>query len=54
MGALTLAIACASATQDIAIDAYAVDVLLPSEQGIAVGARTAVYRAAVSRPLTSR
>jgi PAT family beta-lactamase induction signal transducer AmpG len=47
VGALALAIACASATQDIAIDAYAVDVLLPSEQGIAVGARTAVYRAAM-------
>jgi PAT family beta-lactamase induction signal transducer AmpG len=47
VGALALAIACASATQDIAIDAYAVDVLLPEEQGIAVGARTAVYRAAM-------
>lgn len=47
VGALALAVACASATQDIAIDAYAVDVLLPTEQGIAVGARTAVYRAAM-------
>jgi len=47
VGALALAIACASATQDIAIDAYAVEVLLPKEQGIAVGARTAVYRAAM-------
>lgn len=47
VGALALAIACASATQDIAIDAYAVDVLLPGEQGVAVGARIAVYRAAM-------
>jgi PAT family beta-lactamase induction signal transducer AmpG len=47
VGALALAVACASATQDIAIDAYAVDVLQPAEQGIAVGARIAVYRAAM-------
>lgn len=47
VGALALAIACASATQDIAIDAYAVDVLRPEEQGITVGARIAVYRAAM-------
>ncbi|MBM3227076.1 MAG: AmpG family muropeptide MFS transporter, partial [Candidatus Tectomicrobia bacterium] len=47
VGALALAVACASATQDIAIDAYAVEVLQPHEQGIAVGARTAVYRAAM-------
>src|SRR5262245_43955867 len=47
VGALALAIAFASATQDIAIDAYAVDVLRPEEQGVAVGARTAVYRAAM-------
>ena len=47
VGALALAVACASATQDIAIDAYAVEILLPTEQGIAVGARTAVYRAAM-------
>src|SRR5215471_16813398 len=47
VGALALAIAFASATQDIAIDAYAVDVLLPEEQGVAVGARTAMYRAAM-------
>ncbi len=45
VAALALAIAFASATQDIAIDAYAVDVLRPEEQGVAVGARTAVYRA---------
>src|SRR5262249_61336814 len=36
VAALALAIAFASATQDIAIDAYAVDVLLPEEQGVAV------------------
>jgi PAT family beta-lactamase induction signal transducer AmpG len=47
VGALALAIAFASATQDIAIDAYAVDILLPDEQGVAVGARTAIYRAAM-------
>jgi MFS transporter, PAT family, beta-lactamase induction signal transducer AmpG len=47
VGALALAIAFASATQDIAIDAYAVDILLPEEQGVAVGARTAIYRAAM-------
>ncbi len=47
VGALALAIAFASASQDIALDAYAVDVLRPEEQGIAVGARTALYRAAM-------
>jgi MFS transporter, PAT family, beta-lactamase induction signal transducer AmpG len=46
VGALALAIAFASATQDIAIDAYAVEILRPEEQGVAVGARTAIYRAA--------
>jgi PAT family beta-lactamase induction signal transducer AmpG len=44
---LALAIAFASASQDIAIDAYAVEVLRPEEQGPAVGARIAVYRAAL-------
>src|SRR3954462_12377147 len=44
VGALALAIAFASATQDIAVDAYAVDVLQPDEQAAAVGARTALYR----------
>ena len=46
IGSLTLAIAFASASQDIAIDAYAVEVLEPNEQGVAVGARIAIYRAA--------
>jgi PAT family beta-lactamase induction signal transducer AmpG len=46
-GVLTLAIAFASASQDIAIDAYAVEVLRPEEQGVAVGARTALYRSAM-------
>jgi len=45
--ALAFAIAFASASQDIVIDAYAVDVLRQEEQGIAVGARTAFYRAAM-------
>jgi PAT family beta-lactamase induction signal transducer AmpG len=47
VGALALAIALASASQDIAIDAYAVEVLRTEEQGAAVGARVAVYRAAM-------
>jgi MFS transporter, PAT family, beta-lactamase induction signal transducer AmpG len=48
VGALALAIAFASASQDIAIDAYTVDVLRKEEQGAAVGARTALYRAALA------
>lgn len=47
VGSLALAIAFASATQDIAIDAYTVEVLRPEEQGVAVGARIAIYRAAM-------
>ncbi len=45
--ALALAIAVASASQDIALDAYAVEALRPDEQGVAVGARHALYRAAM-------
>ena len=45
--ALSLAIACASATQDIAIDAYSVDVLRREEQGVAVGASRSIYRVAM-------
>lgn len=45
--ALAMAIAFAAATQDIAIDAYSVEVLRTEEQGVAVGARTAFYRAAM-------
>jgi PAT family beta-lactamase induction signal transducer AmpG len=47
VGALAFAIALASASQDIAIDAYAVEVLRKDEQGAASGARTAAYRAAM-------
>jgi PAT family beta-lactamase induction signal transducer AmpG len=47
VGALALATALASASQDIAIDAYAVEVLDHAEQGAAAGARTAAYRAAM-------
>jgi PAT family beta-lactamase induction signal transducer AmpG len=47
VGALGLAIALASASQDVAVDAYAVEVLRTEEQGAAVGARTALYRAAM-------
>lgn len=45
--AFTFAIAMAAASQDIAVDAYAVDVLKKEEQGAAVGARIALYRAAM-------
>jgi PAT family beta-lactamase induction signal transducer AmpG len=47
VGAVALAMAVASATQDIAIDAYAVELLRPEEQGAAAGARTALYRTAL-------
>jgi len=47
IGSVALAIAFASATQDIAIDAYTVEVLRKEEQGAAVGARIALYRAAM-------
>jgi PAT family beta-lactamase induction signal transducer AmpG len=42
---LTLLVSFASATQDIAVDAYAVEVLRPEERGLAVGARNALARA---------
>jgi PAT family beta-lactamase induction signal transducer AmpG len=48
VGAVALAIATASASQDIAYDAYTVDVLETDEQGAAAGARTAMYRAAMA------
>ncbi len=47
IGSLALAIGFAAATQDIAYDAYTVEVLRREEQGVAVGARTALYRAAM-------
>jgi PAT family beta-lactamase induction signal transducer AmpG len=47
IGSVALAIAFASASQDIAIDAYAVEVLHREEHGIATGARFAFYRAAM-------
>ncbi len=47
VGALALAIAISSATQDIALDAYAVEVLRKEEHGVAVGARIGFYRAAM-------
>lgn len=47
IAALCFAIALTAATQDIAIDAYTVEVLLEGEQGLAVGARTAMYRVAM-------
>ncbi|MEP7131886.1 MAG: MFS transporter [Acidobacteriota bacterium] len=47
VAAIAIFIAFWSASQDIAIDGYAVEVLEPSEMGTAVGARVALYRAAV-------
>jgi PAT family beta-lactamase induction signal transducer AmpG len=47
VAALALFVAFASASQDIVIDAYAVEVLERDEQGVAVGARTALARSAV-------
>ncbi|MBZ4422536.1 MFS transporter [Myxococcus sp. RHSTA-1-4] len=47
VGALAMAVAFSAATQDIAIDAYSVEVLRKEEQGIAVGAKVALYRAAM-------
>jgi MFS transporter, PAT family, beta-lactamase induction signal transducer AmpG len=47
ISALLLAISFASATQDIAVDAYAVEVLREGEQGAAAGTRTAMYRVAM-------
>jgi PAT family beta-lactamase induction signal transducer AmpG len=44
IGALALAMGLVAATQDIAYDAYVVEVLRPEEQGLAVGARTWLYR----------
>lgn len=47
IAALALAIAFASATQDIALDAYTVDVLKEEEYGTVAGARVAFYRLAM-------
>jgi PAT family beta-lactamase induction signal transducer AmpG len=47
IGLLTLLIAFASASQDIAYDAYTVEILRREEQGPAVGAKVATYRAAM-------
>lgn len=44
VGAMALGIAFLSATQDIALDAYAVEVLRPEEQGPASGLRVMYYR----------
>jgi len=47
IGVLCVAIAFASATQDIAYDAYTVEALHPDEHGMAVGARAFFYRVAM-------
>jgi PAT family beta-lactamase induction signal transducer AmpG len=44
---LLFAISFVSATQDIAVDAYAVEILKNEEQAAAAGARTALYRTAM-------
>ena len=46
VAAIAIFIAFWSASQDIAIDGYAVEVLEKQEQGLAVGSRVALYRAA--------
>ena len=48
IASLCLAIALLAATQDIAYDAYTVEVLREEEHGLAVGARTAMYRVAMN------
>jgi PAT family beta-lactamase induction signal transducer AmpG len=48
VAALALAMAVAGASQDIALDAYAVEVLRREEHGTAVGLRTALYRLAMT------
>ncbi len=45
--ALLLAFTAASATQDIAIDAYTIGLLAPGEEGVANGIRVSAYRAAL-------
>jgi MFS transporter, PAT family, beta-lactamase induction signal transducer AmpG len=47
VAAIALFIAFSSASQDIAIDGYAVEVLEKDEQGAAVGGRVAMYRIAM-------
>ena len=47
VAAVAVFIAFCSASQDIAIDAYAVEVLEKEELGVAVGGRVALYRAAM-------
>jgi len=44
---LLLAFTTASATQDIAIDAYTIGLLVPGEEGVANGVRVSAYRAAL-------
>lgn len=44
VGAVGMAVAFLSATQDIALDAYAVEFLRPEEHGAAPGVRTVYYR----------
>lgn len=47
VGAVALVYAFAAASQDIAYDGWTVDVLRPEEQGVAVSAKVAMYRAAM-------
>ena len=45
--ALLLALTTASATQDVAIDAYTIGLLAPGEEGVANGVRVSAYRVAL-------
>lgn len=47
MWALLLLFTTASATQDVAIDAYTIGLLSPGEEGVANGVRVSAYRAAL-------
>src|SRR5689334_6335968 len=47
MIALLLVFTTAAATQDIAIDAYTIELLAPGEEGVANGIRVSAYRAAL-------
>src|SRR5436309_12619644 len=45
--ATLIAFTIAAATQDVAIDAYTIELLVPGEEGIANGVRVSAYRAAL-------
>jgi len=47
LAATLLVFATAAATQDVAIDAYTIELLVPGEEGVANGVRVSAYRAAL-------